>query len=378
VDKFDICIVGAGVIGLSIARALSQTHKHSSIVVLEQESGFGQHTSSRNSEVIHAGLYYPAESLKARLCVRGKHLLYEHCDQHGIPDKRLGKYIVAQEHQTHALEQLAANAATNGVVDLSWVSQQSLQKAEPALRASSALFSPSTGILDSHSFMQSLLALARSAAVEFAPFTTVEHIEWNLNTFTITNSIRHGATKEQYQFQSSILINCGGLYAAAIAATITGSSSILAPKIFFCKGDYFTYGSRSPLQHLVYPVPEKNASGLGIHATLDLSGQIRFGPDAQYIDSINYAVDPHKAVLFAQAISNYFPGISADKLVPAYAGIRPKLAPAGSPAQDFQIQDGRELFMPGLIQLFGIESPGLTASLAIGEYVRDLVRSLGN
>lgn len=261
-DKFDICIVGAGVIGLSVARALSQTRKHSSIVVLEQESGFGQHTSSRSSEVIHAGLYYPAESLKARLCVRGKQLLYEHCDQHGIPYKRLGKYIVAQEHQTQALEQLAANAATNGVVDLSWVSQQSLQKAEPALRASSALFSPSTGILDSHSFMQSLFDLARNAAVEFAPFTTVKHIEWNLNTFTITNLIRRGATNEQYQFQSSILINCGGLYAAAIAATISGSSPILAPKIFFCKGDYFTYGSRSPLQHLVYPVPEKTPPDL--------------------------------------------------------------------------------------------------------------------
>lgn len=372
-DKFDICIIGAGVIGLAVARALSNSNINRSIVVLEKEPSFGQHTSSRNSEVIHAGLYYQPGSLKAQFCVRGKNLLYEHCDKYHIPYKRIGKYVVAQADQTEALEQLSGNAAASGITDLIWTSAAQLQDAEPAIRASNALFSPSTGIIDSHSFMQSLLHLGQNQGVEFAPFTTVETIEWSESAFCITSSLSDNSNNERYQFQAGVLINCAGLYATAIANTIVGPRPFPVPKIHYCKGDYFSYAARSPIRHLVYPLPDKNSAGLGIHATLDMSGQLRFGPDAEFIDTIHYAIDPGKAASFARAISSYFPSITPDKLIPAYAGIRPRLAPAGSLAQDFLIEDGKEHAMPGLIQLFGIESPGLTASLAIGEYVRDMV-----
>lgn len=378
-DKFDICIVGAGVIGLAIAKQLAcaEPKRNRSIVILERDSSFGRHTSSRNSEVIHAGIYYPPGSLKAILCARGKQLLYAHCETHLIAHKCIGKYIVAQQDQEEDLQQLACNAEANGVDDLRLITGAALRVAEPAVTGSSALFSPSSGILDSHGFMQSLLHLAQNQGAEFAPFTNLESIGWNSGAFTIASTVKSGNNIERYSFQSSVLINCAGLDAAAVAAKISASQKIPIPDVYFCKGDYFAYASKSPLRHLVYPLPDKNTTGLGIHATLDLSGRLRFGPDIEFVEAVHYEINPHKAIDFAGAISTYFPAISAQDLLPAYAGIRPKLAPAGMPAQDFCIQDGNDFAVPGLIQLFGIESPGLTASLAIGERVNNVVRALG-
>lgn len=367
-------------IGLAIAKQLAcmEPKRNRSIVVLERESGFGQHTSSRNSEVIHAGIYYRPGELKSRLCIRGRQLLYAHCDTHRIAYQQIGKYIVAQADQEQELQRLAENAQASGVDDLRWISRLSLLEIEPAVRASHALFSPSTGILDSHGYMQSLLHLAQNQGVLFAPFTDVEAVEWHAGTFTLTSAIRNKTVREQYQFQASILINCAGLNAVAVATAISASQHIPIPELYFCKGDYFVYTAPSPIRHLVYPLPDQHAAGLGIHATLDLAGQLRFGPDIEFIDAIHYHIDPCKAAAFAQAIASYFPDISADKLRPAYSGIRPKLAPAGKPAQDFYIQDGRDFAVPGLVQLFGIESPGLTASLAIGEHVNAMVSALGS
>lgn len=379
-DKFDICIVGAGVIGLAVAKQLAcmEPKRNRSIVILERESGFGQHTSSRNSEVIHAGIYYQPGGLKARLSIRGKQLLYAHCDAHQVSYQQIGKYIVAQADQELELQRLAANAEASGVDDLRWVSRSSLQEAEPAIRASHALFSPSTGILDSHGYMQSLLHLAQNQGALFAPYTQIEAIEWHADTFTLTSAIRNKSVTEQYRFQASILVNCAGLNATAVASTISAAQHIPIPTIYFCKGDYFAYTAPSPIRHLVYPLADLHAAGLGIHATLDLSGRLRFGPDAEFIDAMQYHIDPRKAVTFAQSIASYFPAISADKLLPAYSGIRPKLVPAGKPALDFNIQDGGDFGIPGLVQLFGIESPGLTASLAIGEHVNAMVSALGS
>jgi len=377
-DRVDICIIGAGVIGLAIAKQLAsnESRQQLSIIILERDTGFGRHTSSRNSEVIHAGIYYAPGSLKATLCLRGKQLLYKHCDDYRIDYRQLGKYIVAKQEQEPELLSLAKNAADCGVEDLRWVSRQQLQQDEPEVTAGLALFSPSTGILDSHNFMQSLLHLAQNQGVEYAPYTRLESIEWSNQAFNIASTITSGRTEERYDFQSSIVINCAGLEASAVGRSIITSQAVPVPQTYFCKGDYFSYTLRSPLRHLVYPLPDKNQTGLGIHATLDLSGQLRFGPDTEYVESIFYDINPNKAGDYARAISHYFPAITASNLTPAYAGIRPKLAPPGKPAEDFYIQDGKKFAVPGLIQLFGIESPGLTASLAIGEYVSNMVRDL--
>lgn len=374
-DKFDICIVGAGVIGLAIARSLSSNGalRNRSIVVLERESGFGQQTSSRNSEVIHAGIYYPPGSLKARFCVRGKQLLYSYCQQYDIPHKAIGKYIVAQADQIEQLKALKENAMANGVEDLRDIDQRDLRAIEPAVNAHCALHSPSTGIIDSHSFMLSLLHQAQRHGVEFAPYTEVESIEQYTDDFIVRCRISSRSVVEQYQFRANCVINCAGLQAHEVAQKILDADSPPVPAVYYCKGDYFSYALPSPLQHLIYPLPEKNTTGLGIHATLDMTGLLRFGPDTQYINNIHYNVDGNKAQQFADAIRSYFPRITPEHLLPAYAGIRPKLAPQGKPAGDFIIQQNASTQTARLIQLFGIESPGLTASLAIGEYVESLV-----
>jgi L-2-hydroxyglutarate oxidase LhgO len=374
-DHFDICIVGAGVVGLAIACQLSRhplLRKHS-LVILERESGFGQHTSSRNSEVIHAGIYYPQHSLKARLCVRGKHLLYEHCSRHDVAFQRTGKLIVAQTTQAGELEQIADKAAANGVEDLRWLDFRALQELEPAVRGHTALLSPSTGIIDSHRYMESLLHLAQQAGAHYAPYTVVDAVEPTATAYQVQCRIGGNTEQESYRFTADSLINCAGLEAQSLASRIAGLPATCIPSLYLCKGDYFSYTGRSPFRHLIYPVPEKHITGLGIHGTLDLSGQLRFGPDANYVETLNYTIDPHKNIHFAQAIAQYFPDINANRLVPAYAGIRPKLVPAGAAAADFSIQEYSAVKLPGLIQLFGIESPGLTASLAIGEHVAELV-----
>lgn len=372
-DQFDVCIVGAGVVGLAIAYQISHSpqFRNRSIVVLERESGFGQHTSSRNSEVIHAGIYYASDSLKASLCVRGKALLYQHCRQFDVPFNPLGKYIVGLRTDQERLQAIKAKAEDNGVDDLQWVTKSSLRKSEPALNAETGLYSPSSGIIDSHGYMQSLLHLAQNNAVHFAPYTAVDSVEVDRHAFLVHSTISAPPRTEHYTFQCNILINSAGLRAQTLAQNIVGVNQAVIPELHMCKGDYFNFTGKNPFTHLIYPVPQPNETGLGIHATLDLSSRLRFGPDTEYIDTIDYNIDGSKAQLFANAIAKYYPAITAEDLVPAYAGIRPKIAAPGEPAGDFVIADGADFGVPGLIQLFGMESPALTASLAIGEFIRD-------
>lgn len=360
-------------VGLAIAYEFSRSvqFQRRSIVILEAESSFGQHTSSRNSEVIHAGIYYASDSLKARLCVRGKELLYQHCREFDVPYRRLGKYIVGHQADEEQLHAVKARANDNGVHDLQWLTQSNLRIKEPALNSETALFSPSTGIIDSHHYMQSLLHLGQNQAVHFAPHTVVDSLEFDRGVFLVHSTIIDSQKTERYEFRCNILINSAGLQAQTLAHNIVDHDRALIPELHMCKGDYFNFVGKNPFRHLIYPLAEANETGLGIHATLDLSSQLRFGPDTEYVDAIHYDIDESKAGLFAAAIAKYYPSITPDSLVPAYAGIRPKIAAQGESAADFIIQDGADTGMPGLIQLFGMESPALTASLAIGEFVRD-------
>lgn len=373
-DKFDVCIAGAGVLGLAIAYQLSKTSRYSSksILLLEKESNFGQITSSRNSEVIHAGIYYATDSLKAKLCVTGKELLYEHLEKYDVPYRKLGKLIVAQAGEEDELESINAKAKENGVLDLRFISQHQLQKMEPQLSASAALLSPSTGIIDSHSYMQSLLHLGQSNGVVFSPNTNISGIDRLNSGFVLTCSLTHGKEVENYNFQCAQLINAAGLNAQQLAQQIDGAVASEIPRLYPCKGDYFSYSGPSPFERLIYPIPEKNHTGLGIHSTMDIGGQTRFGPDTEYLShgsELNYAIDASKSEHFSQAIRRYFPSIDPQKLYPSYAGIRPKIAGPGEAAADFDIQRTGE----GLIQLFGMESPALTSSLSIARYVVDLM-----
>lgn len=372
-DQFDVCIVGAGVVGLAIAYQISRDpqFRNRSIVLLERDSSFGQHTSSRNSEVIHAGIYYARDSLKASLCVRGKQLLYQHCRQLDVPCKQLGKYIVGSRRDEEPLQAIEARAEANGVSDLQWLTRSSLRKNEPALTSETGLFSPSTGIIDSHAYMQSLMHLAQNQAMHFAPYTRIDCVEFKRQRFLVECTITASSRPEQYTFQCNLLINSAGLHAQTLAQNIADFDQASIPELHMCKGCYFNFTGKNPFQRLIYPLPEANETGLGIHAILDLSSQLRFGPDTEYVDSIDYDIDPCRSSLFAAAVAKYFPAVTAELLVPAYAGIRPKIAAAGEAPGDFVILDGAEHGMPGLIQLFGMESPALTASLAIGELVRD-------
>ena len=370
-DKFDVCIAGAGVIGLAVAFQLSEStrFKTKKIVVTEREASFGHHISSRNSEVVHAGIYYPTDSLKARLCVRGNRLLYEHCRRYDVPYHMVGKYIVAQEANAHRLTTLQDQAVKNGVSDLIWINGNRLKTEEPAIKGDYALFSPSTGILDSHSFMQSLLYTAQNSGVMFAPYTQIQSVTRSTAGFILDACISNGKSEQRYVFQAEYFINCAGLDANHLAKNIDDLSPAHIPRVHMCKGDYFNYSGSNPFNHLVYPIPERNTQGLGIHSTMDMAGNVRFGPDSEYVDQLSYFVDAGKAEVFAQDIGDYFPEISSKKLEPAYAGIRPKLAAEGEPPADFIIQHKDDHGIPGLVQLFGIDSPGLTASLAIGEEI---------
>ncbi|MCB1671769.1 MAG: NAD(P)/FAD-dependent oxidoreductase [Gammaproteobacteria bacterium] len=378
-DHFDVAVIGAGVIGLAVAQRLSAAPfmADRNLVLLDQEDGVGQHTSSRNSEVIHAGIYYPSGSLKAALCVRGRQLLFEHCQRYRVPCRRTGKLIVASERDSDSLLALQQQAANNGVDDLELLDSGALRRREAQVQADIALFSPSSGIVDSHAFMVSLLHLAQQQGAIFAPRTRVQGICRKVEGFEVTTRLKSssGIGDEDYRFTTTAIVCCAGLQGPALAKRIEGLDPQLIPQQFLCKGDYFSYSGKSPFQHLIYPLPEANTAGLGIHATLDLAGRLRFGPDTQYVDSEDYTVDPHKRQRFAEAIRRYFPMLDPLALQPDYAGIRPKLAGAGEPATDFIIQDTTEAGFPNLVQLFGIESPGLTASLAIGERVTAMVRN---
>ncbi len=370
-DEVDITIIGAGVIGLAIAYELSKLNY--TTLLLEKNKTFGEETSSRNSEVIHAGIYYPQNSLKARYCVRGRSQLYRYCEKNNIPHKRIGKLIVAtRKEEEQVLDEIHLKAKANGVDDLIWMGKKEISELEPHVKATKALFSPSTGIIDTHTFMRSLLRTAEAGGVHFMAETDLFAIEPRSNGFQV--QCRNRSTV--FTFRSEIIINAAGLSAQSVAASIIGFKSSLIPKLYLCKGNYFKLQGRAPFQHLIYPVPELGGAGLGIHATLDLQGQVRFGPDTEYIDEVDYQPSLGNLPKYYKAIRRYFPKLNDNSLQADYSGIRPKIQAPGEGTEDFIIQTEKEHHIKGLIQLFGIESPGLTSSLGIAEKLNQLVQEI--
>lgn len=361
-DKFDVVVVGAGVVGLAIAAKLS--HSFSRVLVIDKHPHFGEETSSRNSEVIHAGLYYPQDSLKAKFCVQGKRALYQYCQERHIPYKALGKLLVAHNNEEEAfLEKTIEIARLNDVDDLQWKSKSQLSVMEPALSASAALLSPSTGIIDVHSYMTSLVADLESHQGLFVGNTVFKNAKQCGDGFTLQlNSVG-----EELAVSTKFLVNSGGLHSTQVASNIEGMNKALIPELHWYKGHYFSYIGKSPFSRLIYPIPESN--GLGIHASLDVSGKLKFGPDTQYVNSINYQVPESRKKSFYLAIKKYFPQINMQDLQPDYSGIRPKLQGEGEGFRDFVIQKESIHNIKGLINLFGIDSPGLTSSLSIANYV---------
>lgn len=374
-DAVQVTVIGAGVIGLAITRELT---KHGiSVLLLERNPTFGRMTSSRNSGVIHAGLYYPTGSLMARFCVKGNRLLYRYCKEASIPHRRLGKIIVSTApEEDEALHLLSEKARENGVQHIEFLTKARLKRLEPHIRASSALFVPSTGIVDPMALMQALFIEARMHALEVAFNTSVTAVEPCPDGYLVSTMDTTGTS---YSFQSQIVVNCAGLYADRVAGLLNPLWERERYRLYFCKGSYFLLNPAKGrlISHLVYPVRDPKAPGLGIHLTLDLQGGVRAGPDAQYTDNNaeDYSVDPSRAAGFVEALQWYFPSVGLEDLAPDFAGIRPKLNPPGTPQRDFVIQDEAEAGFPGFINLIGIESPGLTASLAIGQYVHGLVRA---
>jgi L-2-hydroxyglutarate oxidase LhgO len=357
-DKIECVVLGAGVVGLAVAARLAEAGLE--VVVLEQHSCIGSETSSRNSEVIHAGIYYPAGSHKAQLCVRGKTLLYEHCEDYAVPYKRCGKIIVAaHKAQQATVESYLRKGVENQVHDLVWLSEEQVHEMEPEVQAVGAVLSPSTGIIDSHAYMLSLQGILEHAGGLLALQTRVLSIEGQAPTTIHT---------EGFSLQADWFINCAGLSAPDFAQDTPDP-----PKAYYAKGHYYAYSGRQPFSRLVYPVAEEG--GLGVHVTLDLAGQIKFGPDVRWIDEVDYSFDESYFGDFVDAIRNYYPGVDPVRLHPSYTGIRPKIYPAGAGFQDFRIDGPEDHGLPGRVNLLGIESPGLTASLAIAEQVVSLVRS---
>jgi len=360
-DRIDCIIVGAGIVGLATARALARRGRE--VVVLEAEADIGTHSSSRNSEVIHAGIYYPTGSLKAELCVSGKVMLYEYCRAKDIRHRRIGKIIVAvSADEVGILRKYQEQALANGVSDLAWLDADEITRMEPQIRGVAGLFSPSTGIIDSHELMVNLTADIEAAGGAVVCHSRVSEIEPSPDGFSVRVS-----GDEDYRLAAGWLVNAAGLLAPAVAHTIRGIDAQFVPDAYFAKGHYFTLSGTAPFSHLVYPVAGK--AGLGVHLTLDSAGQGRFGPDVQWIDAIDYSFDGARKADFAAAINRYYPGLDDARLTEGYTGIRPKLCGPESGPQDFVIQGPEANGIDGLVQLFGIESPGLTASLAIAERV---------
>lgn len=357
-ERIDAIVVGAGVVGLAIARALARAGRE--VIVLEAEPAMGLHASSRNSEVIHAGLYYPPGSLKARLCVRGKDRLYAYCIDRGIAHRRIGKLVVATDPTQHAhLERIHANARRCGVDDVSSWDPARVHAIEPELRCTRALWSPSTGIVDSHGLMRALAADAEAEGAVIAlgnAFVSARVDQGGL-------SVEAGDTRVACE----VLVDAAGLNAQRVARTIEGLDRHTIAARHLCKGTYFTLGTPSPFRHLIYPVPA--SASLGIHVTLDLAGRARFGPDQQWVDTIDYELEPSRATSFYPAIRTYWPGLPEGALTPGYTGIRAKVQAPGQPMADFVVQGPADHGIPGLACLYGIESPGLTACLALADHV---------
>lgn len=365
-QRIDAVVIGAGVVGLASARALARAGRET--VVLERHGAIGTEVSARNSEVIHAGIYYPQGSLKARLCVEGRARLYEYLEARGLPHRKCGKLIVAaDEVQLAELGGIAARARANGVSDLRELTGAEARALEPALKAEAALLSPSTGILDAHAFMLSLQGEFEDAGGAIAFHAGATRVTRDGHGFIV-----HVSGAEETRLRTRIVINAGGLWAPALAARIEGLDAAHVPAARFAKGNYFSLAGRAPFSRLIYPVPE--AAGLGVHLTLDMGGQARFGPDVEWIDVAEgaepvYAVKPERATGFYDAIRRYWPGLKDGALQPAYSGVRPKLNAPGEAAADFMLSGPARHGIAGLVNLFGIESPGLTSSLAIADEV---------
>jgi L-2-hydroxyglutarate oxidase LhgO len=365
-NDVDCIVIGAGVIGLAVARALARAGRE--VVILERERQFGMHTSSRNSEVIHAGIHYAPQSLKARLCVAGRDLLYRYCAERGIGHRRCGKFTVATaESQVATLEMIERNALANGVFDLEWLDADQAGRIEPQLTCVRALSSPSTGIIDSHAYMQSLLADAEAAGANISYGTEV--VSLRPTPAGIETCI---AGELDPVVRAHLVVNSAGLQAHRVAASIEGFPAQHIPSVSFAKGSYFALTGASPFARLVYPAPRAGGH-LGIHMTIDLAGAARFGPDTEWVEVIDYAVEPRRVSIFADVIRQYWPRLDAARLYPAYAGIRPKISGAGEATRDFCISGPQDHGIAGMVNLFGMESPGLTASLALGEYIAALI-----
>ncbi len=363
---FDVLIIGGGAVGLAIGRAL--TLRGRDVTVVDRNYSIGMETSSRNSEVIHAGIYYPEGSLKAQLCVRGRQLFYDYAGTHNIPFQRCGKLIVASgDNAEEGLAGIEKAATLAGVDNLEWLDRRGALAKEPEVACSLALFSPSTGIVDSHTLMLAYLTEVEAGGGRFVGQTHITHIQ-PLSRGGFQIAIKG----EGDRMTARTVINSGGLWASHVSRSIDGFASDAIPNTRYARGVYFALESgKSPFKHLVYPLPDK--ASLGVHATLDLAGQVRFGPDVEWIDNPeDYFVDPTRGKEFKEAIAAYWPGICDKNLVAAYAGIRPKLCGPGDAPADFRIDGPNETGIDELYCLYGIESPGLTASLAIGEYVASL------
>lgn len=364
---FDVVVIGGGVVGIAVARRLARNSQ--GVLLLEREPKIGMGISSRNSEVIHSGIYYAKGSLKARLCVAGKECLYRYCDEKSVAHKRIGKLIVATtDNEAERLVDYREKGIGNGVDDLQLLDASDVKAMEPAVSAVAGLFSPGTGIVDSHALMDSLLHDFEAAGGLHVPHSPI------LNGEILPDGggiCIHVGGKDPCQVTANRVVNAAGLGAQSVACSIKGFPMKKVPSLHYAIGHYYTLTGRAPFERLVYPVA--SAGGLGVHLTLDLAGQARFGPDISWRDSEDYSFDDTRRGAFIEAIRRYWPGLTAESLSPGYTGIRPKLWGPDRPEQDFMIQGSVDHGIPGLVNLFGIESPGLTASMAIAEYVADLL-----
>jgi L-2-hydroxyglutarate oxidase LhgO len=366
-ERVEALVVGAGVVGLAVGRALALAGRET--IVVEADSRTGQGVSSRNSEVVHAGLYYAPGSLKARLCVRGKELLYDFCATYGVPHARCGKLVVATAVDQHAaLQGLQQRASTNGV-PVQWLDAAAAKALEPAVCCTAALLSPSTGIVDSHALMLALQGDLEQAGGALALLSCVQSAVFAAGRPAV---VQVSTAEGGFEIEADLVVNAAGLHACALARRFDGLDASHVPRERYAKGSYFTLPSRPPFSRLVYPAPVD--AWLGVHVTIDLGGQVRFGPDLEWLDvdtpeAIDYAVEPRRAEAFEDAIRRYWPGLPAGALRPDYSGVRPKIHGPGEAAPDFRIDGPARHGVAGLVNLFGIESPGLTSALAMGEYL---------
>ena len=374
-EQVDCVVIGAGVVGLAVAREMALQGRET--ILLEREGSFGTISSARNSEVIHAGIYYPKDSLKAKLCVEGNRLLYEYCRTHQVGTQAYGKLIVADETQINDLQAILYKAQNNGVPEIKMISGEEAKQLEPKLKCSAAILSASTGIVDSHAYMLSLLGGFEDAGGMIAYHSPL------MSAKPIGHSAEGGfelsiGGPDGMQLQTKLLINCAGMSAPAIAQKIEGLNKDQIPQAYFAKGNYFSLSGKSPFTHLIYPIPEPG--GLGVHLTLDMGGQAKFGPDVEWLDiqnegHVDYTVDPKRGESFYEAVRRYWPELKDNSLQPDYSGVRAKIVPPNSPAGDFCFNAPQDHGLQGLYNLYGFESPGLTSSIAIARYLEGIIKS---